>query len=78
MLEENVAKRRINIYWDRQAAIRALHSPCTRSRLVQESREVVNVLGSQNNVRIGWVPGHSRLIANEKADELAMKGEKNH
>lgn len=65
---------RIAILSDSQAAIQALDSNLISSRLVWECFNALNTLSSQNNVHLGWVPGHTGITGNECADELARNG----
>ena len=65
---------RIIIYSDSQAAIKALGSCQMDSKLVQECFNTLQKLSVRNKVTICWVPGHSGIEGNEKADELARLG----
>ena len=38
--------------------------------------ELLEVLSRANTVRLLWVPGHSGVVGNEKADRLANRGAK--
>lgn len=47
---------------------------CFASKLTIECLSSINKLTRKNAVHITWVPGHSDIKGNEKADELARKG----
>ncbi|XP_036341513.1 uncharacterized protein LOC118750890 [Rhagoletis pomonella] len=65
---------RINIMSDSQAALRALDSFKTTSRLVDSCKTLLNSLGAHNRVTLWWVPGHEGFEGNERADYLAKRG----
>lgn len=73
LYEEGIKNRLITIHTDSQAAIGALSGYATRSKLVDECKNL-NSLSIANRVRLEWVPGHSGIQGNEKADCLARKG----
>ena len=58
---------------DSQAALKALQSPKTTSRLVIDTVTVLKELSVFNSVRLLWVPGHSGVDGNEVADLLATQ-----
>lgn len=62
------------IFSDSQAAIKSLESPYTNSILVQECKRNLNRLAVHNIVKVVWIPGHSGLDGNERADSLARQG----
>ena len=66
--------KQILIITDSQAALRALSNPRVTSKLVWECLIELKTLGDRNSVRLIWVPGHTGIPGNEKADELARKG----
>lgn len=70
----NYAKKDIYIYVDSQAALKALCSDVIHSKLVMDCLNRLNDLGRLNHVVLRWVPGHSGIMGNEKADELARIG----
>jgi hypothetical protein len=75
-LQSTYLNHTIYIHSDSQAALSALASSVTTSRLVENCREKLNELGARNRVILRWVPGHAGIEGNEKADELARAGAK--
>jgi ribonuclease HI len=63
--------KRILIFSDSQAALKAINNPKVTSRLVVECMDALSELAERNEVTLMWVPGHSGILGNEKADELA-------
>ena len=49
-------------------------SPKVSSRLVWECLGELEALARRNRIKLFWVPGHSGIQGNEKADELARQG----
>ncbi|XP_046406283.1 uncharacterized protein LOC124171188 [Ischnura elegans] len=74
--ETGLYKRLIHIYLrtNSQAALKALNSPWCRSKLLAEYYKALNILGSRCKIELFWVPGHSSITENKKADELAKAG----
>lgn len=59
---------------DSQAAIKSLQSVSQKSKLAIECRSALNKLATKHRVNITWVPGHSDIPGNCRADELARAG----
>ncbi|KAJ8910154.1 hypothetical protein NQ315_007483 [Exocentrus adspersus] len=69
-----IRNKRINILTDNQAALKGLRNHKVTSRLLWECWEELSDLARHNRVVLLWVPGHSGIKGNEKADGLARKG----
>lgn len=63
----------IAICSDSQAALMALKSAKTSSKLVAETTKALKYLSVYDSVRLLWVPGHSDVPGNEVADVLAKQ-----
>lgn len=69
-----IRNRKIRFYSDSQASLLALQSQLIDSGLVAESADQLKRLARNNTVELCWVPGHSDILGNEIADELAKEG----
>ena len=65
--------KRILIFSDRQAVLKALSSPKVTSEVVAECLDALSALASLNEVTLAWVPGHRGIPGNEEADKLARQ-----
>lgn len=74
MISPGEEGRTVTICSDSEAMIKALRSPVTTSKLVKEFKDTLNQLGLRNQIHLAWVPGHSGVEGNERADELANLG----
>ncbi len=74
LLDTGVNGREISLYVDSQAAIMAIGTSTTYSRVVRECRKKISDLTKNNSVRVCWVPGHEDYVGNEEADKLAKAG----
>lgn len=70
----STANKYIYIWSDSQAAIKTVLKPMAYSQLVWETMEALENLGQRNKVTLAWVPGHTEIQGNERADGLARKG----
>ena len=64
----------VSIHSDSRAAILALSARTVQSKLVKECLSSLEVASGYFNIRLVWVPGHSGIAGNCKADELARGG----
>jgi hypothetical protein len=65
--------KRILIFSDSQAAVRALDGPKVKSDPVVDCLNALSGLAGQNEVILAWVPGHCDIQGNEEADRLARQ-----
>jgi len=65
--------KRILIFSDSQAALKALGGPKVTSGLVAECLDALSALASLNRVTLAWVPRHRGISGNEEADKLARQ-----
>lgn len=74
LTKENTTDKRINIFSDSQASLKALDRHCVTSKLTMECMQTIRKLSSSNDVNLTWVPGHNDVAGNEAADSLARAG----
>lgn len=74
LAEWSLEKKSIKIFSDSQAALKALGSKLSTSKLVWNCQETLSHLGQRNRVELIWIPGHSGVGGNEHADALARRG----
>jgi ribonuclease HI len=65
--------KRILIFSDSQAALRALSGLKVTSELVAECLKALSALAGLNEVTLVWVLGHCGIRDNEEADKLARQ-----
>jgi ribonuclease HI len=66
-IKRSYCNKRIFIFSDSQAALKALNSFLIKSKLVWNCFQLLD-LAERNKVKLIWVPGHSGVEGNEKAD----------
>lgn len=74
LLESDISEQDIVICSDSKAALMAVKSQLTKSKLVQDCVNCLNELSCTNRVNLLWVPGHCDVSGNETADSLARNG----
>jgi ribonuclease HI len=74
-LDRSLRNQHIYINSDSQAALLALRSPESNSKLVQNCINSLNALANAYKVTLRWVPGHSDIDGNEK---IKSKSNQNH
>jgi ribonuclease HI len=65
--------KRIFIFSDNQAALKALSNPKVTSGLVAECLDALSLLAGMNEVNLIWVPGHCSIRGNEEADKFGRQ-----
>jgi ribonuclease HI len=65
--------KRIHIFSDSQAALKASSGPKVTSRLVAEGLDALSALASLNEVTLIWVPRHQGILGKEEADKRAKQ-----
>ena len=74
LLQNGVEGAEIDFMVDSQAGLKSLKKPLISSRLVKETKEMLNQLGSINDVTLHWIEAHKGHKFNEMADKFANKG----
>ncbi len=67
----------IAVFSDSLSAVMALRGHEANDLLMRETMSLLSEVGTDNNVQISWVKGHSNVTGNEFADMLANKGRLN-
>ena len=64
----------VSVFSDSQAAIRSMSSFLNNARMVRECRHCLDLISERFSVSLVCVPGHSNVLENCRADELARAG----
>lgn len=72
--QKQYRRKTIKIFTDSQAAVKAIASHRCKSKTVWCCQASLNELAKNNQVAIVWIPGHSNMEGNERADSLAKEG----
>ena len=73
MILKGLTKRKIKIFSDSQAVLKALKNHKITSKSIYKCVQVLKQVAIDNEVQFIWIPEHKGFEGNEKADELAKK-----
>ena len=71
---ESASNKRIALITDSMSSMQSLQNPLINTKIKHECVQKLNHLARSNQVSLIWVPSHSGIDGNEKADELANFG----
>jgi ribonuclease HI len=74
----NTSNKRIINWTDSLSSIEAVTTLSIRSRTTRSCYEALNTLGTKNKLELHSIAAHIGLWGNERADELAKLGTKQH
>ena len=78
IVQDNKDYQKWNIYTDSQAAVQAVNKPLRQSgqSIIKEFLDTIDTTMAENpehKLALTWIPGHSEIEGNEKADAEAKK-----
>ena len=74
MKDAGFVDKKIEIFVDSQAALKAIDKYTISNKSVQICKQNLNRLANSNKVTLNWIPGHEGFMGNEVADRLAKRG----
>ena len=74
LLQNCITGSAIDFMVDSQASLMALNNPLTTSRLVKDTKLILNRLGVLNDIKLHYIEAHKGWKFNELADRNANKG----